>query len=202
MGGSGTSFKNGDEPEGYNERKVMNSVSSIVSQHIDSKVEYGYAIGLDGTILSRGKPGTEDECEIENAQDVITVHNHPNGGTFSSKDILNMAGISNGYITICYDRDRMYFLRRIGWQKGGSSKETLFGNEKDYREFARDYEKAINESFNRAYEKVKEMAMRGEVRNNAECRAAGLKLANDSMRTWLKNHSGEYGFEYSERTHK
>ena len=198
MGGSGTAFRSSDTPDGYNERRVRETALKHVDKYMNHPFEHGYAIGLDGTILDEGRDGTNDMCEIVNAQNAITIHNHPDGGVPSPQDI-RMVGSTNGYMMICYDRSRMYILRKMNW---GKSSDSLFGDAKDYRDFARDYEKSMLDCHNRAIETVRQMAYRGEVKNNKECREAGFRIQNDEMRTWLRNHAKEYGYEYLERTHK
>lgn len=200
MGGNGSAFAPTIHPEGYNERRVRQTVSDIVQRHIDSDIEHGYSLNLDGTIRSANNIGTEAQVEIQNAIDAITIHNHPaENATFSPQDIFGLAGEANGYMTIAYDRQMMYILRRIDWKQGGSARYSLFGDEKDYREFAADYQKAMDRADETAKTRIRERIQRGEITSREQCIAEGYRESNNICRNWLRNHAQEYGYEYLEK---
>jgi len=200
---------NTDRKNGYSERSVRKTISDIVARHKDDDVEHGYAINLDGKLIPHydedgnlvyDSVGVKGHCNIYGAEDAISIHNHPLrefgvfGGTFSDGDIRSMIS-RNEFMSVAYDQERVFILKKIGWKKGERSEDERFAHA--YRNHADKLYKQIEDS-------VWSRMMNGEFRNASG--KADLNLMSKATtsewltrsREWLRNHSKEYGYEYRE----
>ena len=205
--------KNGSEPapeqkrKRVQEKKVWTTLKSIVDKRKEAKVEFGYTVDLDGTVLVMNRGG-RSSCKITDCWDKIGIHNHPRGergepgGTFSPADLRSML-ITNRPRNFAIDQEFIYELRAIGWKPKGN--DNLSERYQKGIELHARYNAFVQQSLNKSYTMANEARMRGEFRDPKTGVSDPVKYVkyqtkawNDMLRTWLKNNAGSFGYEYHE----
>ena len=201
MGGghSGFSDKKNEYSKGF-------EVAKMYEEGIrDNDYETLIILDKDGKLLSEvlgnGDSVQMSEYDVEVSKDAITVHNHPDwiledgrrvdGGCFSIDDLETMVD-GNEYQMRASSRKFTFSLTRVG------------GGKKNSKDFPKAYEKfAMGDAYQKAVDFARGQIAKGHAYDteNDFCALAEVKMSL-LARKWLKNHSKEYGYEYSERTRR
>jgi len=184
---------------------LKKAVSDIVSKRKNAKIEFGYALELDGTVATMNRGG-KSSCKITDSWDRVGVHNHPDsdlgaiGGTFSPADLASMY-LTNRPINYAIDREYIYELRALNWKPLGKNNYDG-GRLKTALELKDRYNKFIRNADAKSYNRAKELMQQG--RFDKPDGTVDMKrywgyqarMWHAMLGNWLKNHANEFGYEY------
>lgn len=157
------------------------------------KNEIAYLIDNSGKILFHKSDNSAtgvsfSQRELEKMNGNILLHNHPQGGTFSQNDIIVML-IRNISQIRAVTRRGSFIMKNTN--KNLCDKKNLVIQ---YDAAVKDYEKKINEIYNRERERYYSgFSAREEF--NAVCEQLN-KARNEFRHQWLLSNAGLYGVQY------
>lgn len=94
------------------------AIAEAVEELANEKIEHIIILDLDGLELWRGKGTRKRVAHPDLGPNLVTIHNHPNGGWLSAQDVVTAFNCDEALMVVT-TRDYVYMLERPfrGWTR-------------------------------------------------------------------------------------